>query len=166
MPELVQFEVHPQTIEGKVFPVLLYHKTQGTVSANSDEEVADALRKGFSRQYVHQEFPKAIYYPDGRMKIVRSRAEQDALPEKGSEQPFKKPLWDTRQPEPGFQINEHHLAFLRAHGYEEVKTVEEAKSWFNALPNSNAQFAFLEDATNWIPPEEKKRGPGRPPKAE
>ena len=163
MPELVHFDVHPQEVEG--FPVLLYHRTKGVRSVSNRDEERAALVEGFSKTYQHQDLPKVMYHPDGRLKIVSTHAEQAELTAPWREQPFKKPIWDTRQPEPGYQINEHHLAFLKSQGYE-LADVEAAKAWFNALENPNAQFAFLEDATNWIPPEEKKRGPGRPPKAE
>lgn len=137
MPELVEFATHP----------IEYTDPKGN-------------RLDVSR-YVYQPFPKMVYRKDGSTKIVKDEAELKALPKTWSLTPFKRPLWDTRPQGDGFTLSEHHVAFLQAHGFD-YKTPEEAKKWFDELPDAGKE-AFLTDAAAWVP-EEKKRGPGRPPK--
>ena len=113
-------------------------------------------------RYQYKPYPKMLYRADGAQKIVGSAEEHSKAGKEWGEQPIKRPIWDTRKVETGFAISEFHLSFLQAHCFE-MSSMEEAKAWFQGL-NDEAQEAFLSDAANWIPPEEKKRGPGRPPK--
>lgn len=140
MPELVEFTVSP----------IEYSDDKGN-------------RLDVSR-YQYKPYPKMLYRADGQQKVVGSAEEHRKAGKEWGDIPVKRPIWDTRKVEAGFTISEFHLGFLQAHGFE-MSSMEEAKAWFQGL-NEEAQEAFLSDAAMWTPPEpeEKKRGPGRPPK--
>lgn len=137
-------------------------KTSGPLVANP-MEYTDASGKRLDNIRVpYIPYPKMLY-KGSETKIVTGEHEHKAASLQGwQETPIKRPIWDIRKQEVGFSLNEHHLSFLVANGFD-IKTIEEAKAYFDGLEDA-AKEIFLRDAAAWILPEPQKRGPGRPPK--
>lgn len=123
---------------------------------------ADGKRRLDQSRYVYKPYPKMLYRADGQTRVVQNEEEHKKVGPEWGTTPTKKRIWDTRKPEVGFAIGEHHLAFLQHEGFS-IKTLEEAKAFFDGLEDA-AKDAFLTDAAAWVPVEPQKRGPGRPPK--
>lgn len=148
----------------KAYPKMLYHRTDGTMTVKNKEEEATFTSQGWRQQYLHQEFPRMMYHPWIKAKIVKTKAEMEALPAPWQ----KEPIIQEAKPAEDVELTEKHVAYLLAHRIL-VNSVDEAYSYYTDLA-PDMQKQFLETVATWqghLPVElhaetTQRRGPGRP----
>lgn len=82
------------------FPVELFRADLGTLSCPNKPAMDKALTLGFEVPYAHQEFPKTMYGPNGKSKVVASLEEESALGEGWSSTPVKGQHFNIQVDEP------------------------------------------------------------------
>lgn len=67
------------------FPKIMFHRSLAPVSVDNREKQS-ALGPDWSERYIHQEYPRILYAPDGSTRKVSSDTERDSLltPKDGS----------------------------------------------------------------------------------
>lgn len=127
----------------KAYPKMLFHRTEPAITVKTKEEEATASSRGYRAQYLHQEFPRMMYHPWLKPKVVQNKAEQAALAEPWQTEPI---VQETAQ-EDDIVLTEKHVKYLLSHRIL-VNTVDEAYSYYMDLaPDMRKQF--LESVASW-----------------
>jgi len=147
----------------KAFPKMLYHRTEGTMTVKNKEEEAAMNSRGWRQQYLHQEYPRTMYHPWLKAKVVSSKIEEDHL-----QPPWQRePIVEEAKSAEDVVLTEKHVQYLQAHRIL-INSVDEAYSYYmDLVPDMQKQF--LETVAGWqgnLPVESHieptRRGPGRP----
>lgn len=127
----------------KTYPKMLFHRSEPVITVKTKEEELAATSRGYRQQYLHQEYPRMMYHPWLKPKIVNSKAEETALAAPWQTEPI---VQEAAQ-EDDVVLTEKHVKYLLSHRIL-VNTVDEAYSYYMDLaPDMRKQF--LESVAAW-----------------